>query len=169
MSFCGESLLFILFLKFRLFLIALQLFIGFTILILHHNDDNIMITEVAYMSDALKINETARLVGIRIKHKRKEKNLTQEALSELMGISTGQLSCIERGVYLPTTQNIYKICDILGEEPNYYLVGHITPEYEYKIIQLIKILPKSYQTAIEKSIELLIEAYVEETKDLTNK
>lgn len=112
------------------------------------------------MSDTSNLKEISRLVGIRIKHKRKEKNLTQEALSELMGISTGQLSCIERGVYLPTTQNIYKICDILGEEPNYYLVGHITPEYEYRIIQLIKKLPASYQAVIEKSIEILIEAYV---------
>lgn len=121
------------------------------------------------MSDLSNLKEMSRFVGLRIKHKRKEKDLTQEALSELMGISTGQLSCIERGVYLPTTQNIYKICDILGEEPNYYLVGHITPEYEYRIIQLIKKLPASYQAVIEKSIEILIEAYVEETKDLTNK
>lgn len=121
------------------------------------------------MSDTSNLKEISRLVGIRIKHKRKEKNLTQEALSELMGISTGQLSCIERGVYLPTTQNIYKICDILGEEPNYYLVGHITPEYECKIIQLIKKLPVNYQSVLEKSIELLIDAYVAETKDLTNK
>lgn len=121
------------------------------------------------MSAKTNINDISKLVGIRIKHKRKEKDLTQEALLELMGISTGQMSCIERGVYLPTTQNIYKICDILGEEPNYYLVGHITPEYEYRIIQLIKKLPASYQAVIEKSIEILIEAYVEETKDLTNK
>lgn len=125
--------------------------------------------EVAYVSDTSNLKEISRLVGIRIKHKRKEKNLTQEALSELMGISTGQLSCIERGVYLPTTQNIYKICDILGEEPNYYLVGHIAPEYEFRIIQLIKKLPVNYQSALEKSIELLIDAYVEETTDLTNK
>lgn len=128
-----------------------------------------MAVEVTYMSDASNLQEISRLVGIRIKHKRKEKKLTQEALSELMGISTGQLSCIERGVYLPTTQNIYKICDILGEEPNYYLVGHISPEYEYRIIQLIKKLPVSYQSVLEKSIELLIDAYVQETKDLTNK
>lgn len=167
MLFCGKSLFYILFLIIRLFLSVLQLVISFTILILHHNNDNITKTGVTYMSDASKLNEISRLVGIRIKHKRKEKNLTQEALSELMGISTGQLSCIERGVYLPTTQNIYKICDILGEEPNYYLIGHITPEYEYKIIQLMKMLPKSYQTALEKSIELLIETYVEETKNLT--
>lgn len=81
--------------------------------------------EVAHMSDLSNLKEMSRFVGLRIKHKRREKDLTQEALSELMGISTGQLSCIERGVYLPTTQNVYKICDILGEEPNYYLIGHI--------------------------------------------
>ncbi len=51
----------------------------------------------------LKSNEKAKLVGIRIKHKSKEKDLTQEELSELMNISPGQLSCIERGVYFPTT------------------------------------------------------------------
>lgn len=115
------------------------------------------------------INETAKLVGIRIKHKRKEKDMTQEKLSELMDISSGQLSCIERGVYLPTTQNIYKICSILGEEPNYYLVGHISPERESKIIDLIKILPQSYQESLEKSIELLVNAYIKEIEDLTSK
>lgn len=126
--------------------------------------------EVAHMSDLSNLKEMSRFVGLRIKHKRREKDLTQEALSELMGISTGQLSCIERGVYLPTTQNVYKICDILGEEPNYYLIGHISsPEYETKIIQLLKKLPTSYQTAVEKSIELLIDAYIDDTDDLTNK
>lgn len=158
-----------LFLKFRLFFNVLHSFVCYAFLKMPFNDDNIMETEVAYMSDTSNLKEKSRLVGIRIKHKRKEKNLTQEALSELMGISTGQLSCIERGVYLPTTQNIYKICDILGEEPNYYLVGHITPEDECRIIQLIKKLPANYQSALEKSIELLIDAYVAETKDLTNK
>lgn len=78
------------------------------------------------------ISEKSKLVGIRIKHKRKEKDLTQDELSELMNISPGQLSCIERGVYLPTTQNVYKICDILGEEPNYYLIGHISPKEKTK-------------------------------------
>lgn len=115
------------------------------------------------------ISEKSKLVGIRIKHKRKEKDLTQEDLSELMNISPGQLSCIERGVYLPTTQNVYKICDILGEEPNYYLIGHISPDRENKIIDLIKILPQSYQAMLETSIELLVNAYIKEIEDLTGK
>lgn len=117
----------------------------------------------------LKRNEKSKLVGLRIKHKRKEKDLTQEKLSELMNISPGQLSCIERGVYLPTTQNLYKKCDILGEEPNYYLIGHISSEKENKIINLLKILPKDYQDMIEASIGLLIEAYIKEAEELTEK
>lgn len=115
------------------------------------------------------VNENSKLVGIRIKHKRKEKDLTQEELSELMNISPGQLSCIERGIYLPTTQNVIKICDILGEEPNYYLLGHISPDRENKIIDLIKVLPQSYQEMLETSIELLVNVYIKEIEDLTRK
>lgn len=113
------------------------------------------------------INEKSKLVGIRIKHKRKEKALTQDELAELMDISPGQLSCIERGIYLPTTQNIYKICDILGEKPNYYLIGYISSEKENRIIDLVQILPQSYQEMLENSIELLVNTYVKEIEDLT--
>lgn len=112
-------------------------------------------------------DKTSKLVGIRIKYKRKENNLTQEKLSELMGISTGQLSCIERGIYLPTTQNIYKICDILGEDPNYYLIGSINPERQSNINDLIKILPDNYQKVVEQSIKLLVDTYSKEQENLT--
>lgn len=115
------------------------------------------------------INEKHKLVGLRIKNKRKENNLTQEELSELMGISPGQLSCIERGIYLPTTQNIYKLCSILGEEPNYYLIGHISTEEENKIIKLVKVLPKDYQNLLINSIEAFIEVYSKEVENLTCK
>ena len=71
-----------LFLKFRLFFNVLHSFVCYAFLKLPFNDDNIMTMEVAYMSDTSNLKEISRLVGIRIKHKRKEKNLTQEALSE---------------------------------------------------------------------------------------
>ncbi len=110
------------------------------------------------------VNEQARIVGLRIKYKRREKGMLQDELAEKMGIGAGQLSCIERGKYLPTTQNIYKICDILGEDPNYYLKGYIRPEREEYIIKLIKALPESYQQTVQKSIEMLAEAYKSELK-----
>ena len=110
------------------------------------------------------VNEQARIVGLRIKYKRREKGMLQDELAEKMGIGAGQLSCIARGKYLPTTQNIYKICDILGEDPNYYLKGYIRPEREEYIIKLMKSLPESYQQTVQKSIEMLAEAYKSELK-----
>ena len=110
------------------------------------------------------VNEQARIVGLRIKYKRREKGMLQDELAEKMGIGAGQLSCIELGKYLPTTQNIYKICDILGEDPNYYLKGYIRPEREEYIIKLMKSLPESYQQTVQKSIEMLAEAYKSELK-----
>lgn len=107
----------------------------------------------------------SKLVGRRIMQKRKELDLTQEQLSELIGITSGHLSCIERGHYLPTTQSIYKLCEVLGESPNYYLIGQISTEREEKIISISKKLPESYQIAIEKTMEAFAEAFVNEKFD----
>jgi len=101
--------------------------------------------------------------------KRKEKGYTQEELAELLGISNGHLSCVERGCYLPTTQNLFKLCDILGETPNYYLIGEISVKRETNIISLIKTLPENYQKAIENSVKSLVDAYTTEIQNLTNK
>lgn len=115
------------------------------------------------------MDQNPKLIGIRIMQKRKEKGYTQEALAELLGISNGHLSCVERGCYLPTTQNLFKLCDILGETPNYYLIGEISIKSETNIISLIKTLPESYQDAIENSVRSLVDAYTTEINNLTNK
>lgn len=115
------------------------------------------------------MEKNSKLIGIRIMQKRKEKGYTQEELAELLGISNGHLSCVERGCYLPTTQNLFKLCDILGETPNYYLIGEISVKQETNIISLIKALPESYQKAIEISVRSLVDAYTIEIQNLTNK
>ena len=115
------------------------------------------------------MEKNSKLIGIRIMQKRKEKGYTQEELAELLGISNGHLSCVERGCYLPTTQNLFKLCDILGETPNYYLIGELSVKRETNIISLIKTLPESYQIAIESSVKSLVDAYTTEIQNLTNK
>lgn len=115
------------------------------------------------------MDQNTKLIGIRIMQKRKEKGYTQEALAELLGISSSHLSCVERGCYLPTTQNLFKLCDILGETPNYYLIGELSAKRESNLLSLTKMLPKSYQAMIEKSIKLLVETYSDEIENLTNK
>lgn len=154
------------FLKIQSILNVIQLVFCFAFLIWKTDSDTIIKRQVVFMQQShFKNDNNSKLVGIRIKNKRKEKNLTQETLAELMEISSGQLSCIERGVYLPTTQNIYKICDILGEKPNYYLIGQISTQQENRIIELVKMLPASYQEMVESSIELLVNTFRKEIDD----
>lgn len=87
--------------------------------------------------------------------KRKEKGLSQERLAEIIGFSKNHLSNIERGKYTPTTTFIFRICEALGETPDYYLIGNPTEETD-KITTLIKTLPVYEQNILLKLIELYI-------------
>lgn len=98
-----------------------------------------------------------KLVGDRIKRRRKAAGLTQEALAERIGLSKNHLSNIERGRYLPTIETMLLICDALGQTPDYYLIGKVSPETDY-ISQMIRRLPEDSQGLVCK----LIETYLEE-------
>lgn len=100
-----------------------------------------------------------KLIGIRIMMKRKEKSMSQEELSEIIGYSKNHLSNIERGVYVPITAFIFAICNALGETPNYYLIGNPTENTD-KITSLIKVLPDDSQAILLK----LIDCYISEIK-----
>lgn len=102
-----------------------------------------------------------KLVGDRIKRRRKAAGLTQEALSELIDLSKNHLSNIERGRYLPTIETLLLICDILGQTPDYYLTGKISPETD-RISQMVKRLSEDSQRILCK----LIETYLEESSAL---
>lgn len=96
-----------------------------------------------------------KLIGIRIMQKRKEQGLSQEKLAEQIGISKNHLSNIERGNNVPTLKFIVDICNILGETPDYYILGIISKE-THEIEQLIRRLPLSQQ----KTLYILIETYL---------
>lgn len=87
--------------------------------------------------------------------RRKAKGLTQEELAEQIGLSKNHVSNMECGKYMPTTINIIKLCDVLGETPDYYLIGKITEETD-KIVQLVKCLPDDSQRIVCR----LLEAYL---------
>lgn len=106
----------------------------------------------------MKLN--AKMIGKRIQRRRKERGYTQEKLSELIGVSQNHLSEIERGVSVPTTQNIFKICDILGETPDFYLIGRAC-EQTNKVTELAKTLPPETQTLLCK----LLNTYIENAQD----
>ena len=98
----------------------------------------------------MEINK--RLIGIRIMQRRKALGLTQEELSEQIGLSKNHLSNIERGIYLPTTQAVMQICTALGETPDYYLIGKISTSKTSPLIcvklqnRLLRNFPKPFWT-----------------------
>lgn len=104
-----------------------------------------------------KMNLDKKLIGIRIMQRRKEHGLTQEQLSEELGVSKNHLSSIERGVYVPTTQLLFQICNTLGETPDFYLIGKLTEEIS-DIPKLIQQMPAEAQTITRKLIETYLDA-----------
>lgn len=90
--------------------------------------------------------------------RRKALGLTQEELSEQIGVSKNHLSSIERGGYLPTTQVIMRLCTVLGETPDYYLIGKISTQTD-ELSALIKRLPESSQKILCRLIAIYISEY----------
>lgn len=63
------------------------------------------------------MNNYKKLLGAKIKEKRKAKNLTQEQLAELVEIGTPDISYIENGKFYPTVETLEKICKALNVKP----------------------------------------------------
>lgn len=62
-------------------------------------------------------------VGDRIKHRRKEMQLTQTDIFNLCGIRSGALSRIENGTSVPSVILFYKIAHILNCDMQWLLTG----------------------------------------------
>lgn len=88
--------------------------------------------------------------------RRKACGYTQEKLSEKIDYSKNHISSVERGLCIPTTQFIFKICEVLGETPDYYLIGKSNSQTN-EIAKLIESLPRNAQVITQKLIETYIE------------
>lgn len=64
-----------------------------------------------------------RLIGRRIQKARKRANQTQENLAELMDVSVGYISQIERAVVKANLSTIDNICTHIGTDLIYVLTG----------------------------------------------
>lgn len=97
------------------------------------------------------------LVGFRIRQRRKEMNLTQEALGNLVGISSSHLSAIERGEKNPSLDTLLLICTSLEISVDYLLSGTVHTDIDSDIINKIKICSLENRRRIYKIIDVFIE------------
>lgn len=60
-----------------------------------------------------------KIIGLNIKEKRKKKELTQEKLADMTGLSRNYISDIENGRYTPSVESISKIAHCLDLNLNF--------------------------------------------------
>ena len=97
-----------------------------------------------------------KAVGRRIGHYRKEKNLTQAALSEVLNVSESYMSQVERGVAKVSLSRLSDIADALGVDIAYLVSDHIitiNPNVNSEIFEITK-------NWSDKEIRFLVEMLV---------
>lgn len=81
-----------------------------------------------------------QIFGSNLRHHRKAKTLTQEALAEVVGVSAEMISKIERGIAAPSFQTIEKLADVLGvPEVVFFGIGLVVSAEDERSRQLLKV------------------------------
>jgi len=88
-------------------------------------------------------------IGKRIKIRRKEQNLTQEKLSEIIDVSPSYISEIERGSSIASLATITKIAETLNLNLDYLIFGITQNNLNNTFSEILKTIP-------EKNRELYI-------------
>lgn len=96
-------------------------------------------------------------IGERIQRKRNSLNITQEQLAEMINTSKNTISNVERGENPPSVEFIVNICNVLGEDPNYYILGEIPYEDIEKYNNCFLKLSSKERKFIQGLIDYIIE------------
>ena len=92
-------------------------------------------------------------IGIAVKHIRTKKNLTQEQLARLSGLSRTTISQIETGLKQPQSKNLRSICEVLSvPESTIYLYGLELLDVPDSKKELFKNLHPILQNIIDKLV-----------------
>lgn len=96
-----------------------------------------------------------KLIGQRIKEKRKEAGLTQEQLAERLGISQVYASQIERGVEEPNLQMLEQICITLDCPLEYLIAGVIKGQKDYRECEIESLIEKTPEDIRNKIVDII--------------
>lgn len=86
----------------------------------------------------MNIEINYRKIGSRIAQCRKEKNLTQEQLGEIVKLSANHISTVETGGSY-SLNTLLVICDALGITPDYVLLGNIRKDRKNDLTDVLKL------------------------------
>lgn len=93
-------------------------------------------------------------LGKRIKNRRLELNLTQSDVKQKTGISTGNLSDIERGRSAPSASALCELSDVLECSVDYILFGKIRNTDKAKLSDIREQLTPVQELVLSSLLEL---------------
>ena len=103
-------------------------------------------------------------MGKRIKQKRKELNLTQEKLSEILEISPTYISEIERGTGISSLATITKIANILNLDLDYLILGISNTNIDKTFSNLLERIPKKDQKLFISLCENIANTFIDKNR-----
>lgn len=106
-------------------------------------------------------NDPFQIVGRRIADIRRQHNMTQETLAEILGVSPKHISHTECGTSSLSLKNLIQFCEIFGCSFDYIIMGRSTDDI---ISQLPDKICQILYSKNEKEIERLnryLQIYVE--------
>ena len=103
---------------------------------------------------------TKELLGLKIKEIRKQRKLTQEKLSELVGVDNGYISKLEIGQNFPTIGTLEKIANVLEVELSVLFQFTDAKDIDFKseIIRIYDSLNKDKITCLKPHLFVLEKA-----------
>ena len=103
-------------------------------------------------------------MGKRIKQKRKELNLTQEKLSEILEISPTYISEIERGTGISSLETITKIANVLNLDLDYLILGISNTNIDKTFSNLLERIPKKDQKLFISLCENIANTFIDKNR-----
>ena len=99
--------------------------------------------------------ELKALVGSNIKREREKAGLTQDALSEMIGLESKTLSAVERGNVGISMSSLLRICDVLKISPSVILYQtNRRNDVQGLADQLARLSPEQFAIANEIMVQL---------------
>jgi transcriptional regulator with XRE-family HTH domain len=101
-----------------------------------------------------------REMGRRIAKRRKSLKLTQEEISESIGLSNNHISNIENSHSIPSIETLMKVCEKLEVTPDYVLLGitkNSNEELVSQIYQKLKLCDEKKLKLIDNFITWVID------------
>lgn len=103
------------------------------------------------------MTKLTRIIGPRIKARRKELHISQEKLAELCDISASHMSSIETGKENFRIENVPKFCDALKVTPDYLFLGSMhSTNIPQNITDSLSLLSPSDLELLEGIVELMV-------------